>query len=305
MVDKKPLVTIILPVYNGESTLKTTLESLLNQTYTNFELLIGIDGSKDRSKAIAESFKDPRITVTENPVNLGLGPNTNKLIASASPESAFIAMAEQDDVYVSERIEWQVAVMQQYPKVGLVSGIAEFVSDHRRVLFPGLLVNGKQFPQGEALFKFLYINQLKVVNTCMMLRKSVHTGNHLTFTNRYPNMNVDWDYVLRFALVSQVYGIPRKLVAINRKVANQSVTTNKALQHKTTRKLLKDFRDEFPNIVTRQDYKKALKMHRKIELGHHSKFGIIAYSIYYYLLYFDGYFLNYIQLKIKNWIKTL
>lgn len=296
-----PLVSIILPVFNGEKTLKATLDSLLGQSFTNFELLIGIDGTKDRSKAIAESLGDDRIIIIENPVNLGLGSNLNKLISLANPDSEFIAMAEQDDVYVPERLQWQVEVMQQQPEVGLVSGIAEFDNENNTILFPGLLVRGKQFPQGEALFKYLYINQLKVVNTCMMIRKIVHEKENLIFTNTYGNMNVDWDYVLRFALVSQVYGINKKLVIMNRKKAIQSVTTNKALQHKASRQLLKDFRAEFSNLITKKEYKNALKMHRKIELGHHSKHGVIVYSIYYFLLYFDLYFLKYIKMRVlKN-----
>src|SRR5690606_9651445 len=124
-----PLISILLPVYNGERTLKATLESLLTQTYPHFELLIGIDGTKDGSKAIAEEFADERIKIIEQPHNLGLASNVNSLIATSSPETDFFAMAEQDDVYVSERLEWQVAVMHQHPEVGLVSGIAEFIGD--------------------------------------------------------------------------------------------------------------------------------------------------------------------------------
>ncbi len=63
----KPLVTILLPVYNGEKTIKATLASLLNQTFTDFELLIGIDGTTDKSKDIALSFNDDRIKIIEHP----------------------------------------------------------------------------------------------------------------------------------------------------------------------------------------------------------------------------------------------
>ena len=301
MPKNNPFVTIILPVYNGEKTLKATLESLINQTYSNFELLICIDGTNDSSKDIAVSFNDSRIAVYENAKNVGLGPNVNKLISLSSKESQYIAMAEQDDIYVKTRIEKQVAVMEQHSHVGLVSGIAEFVSDSGNLLFPDILVNGKQFPQGEALFKFLYKNQLKVVNTCMMFRRQVHIDNKLIFTDRYPNMNVDWDYVLRFSLVSNVYGIPEKLVTMNRKGSNKSVTTNKKVQHETSRQLLKDFRNEFSDLVSHSDYKEALKFHRKIELGHHNKLGILVYSISYFLLYFDLYFLKYPVMRIKKY----
>ena len=70
-----PLVSIILPVYNGEKTLQSTLESILAQTFSNFELIVGIDGTKDRSKSIVESFKDLRIRLIEHSENLGLAEN--------------------------------------------------------------------------------------------------------------------------------------------------------------------------------------------------------------------------------------
>jgi glycosyltransferase involved in cell wall biosynthesis len=296
----KPLVSIILPVYNGEKTIKATLESLFNQTYTHFELLIGIDGTKDASKTIAESFKDPRVKIIEHPINLGLADNVNMLVSLTSPKSDLIAMAEQDDIYVSERIAWQVEVMQNQPEVGLVSGITEFIGTDVRIKFPGILVKGNAFPKGEELFKYLYINQLKVVNTCMLFRKSIHQNNALNFNNTYGNFNVDWDYILRFSLVSEIYGIPKVLVQMNRKKTHQSVTTDKAKQYKASRQLIKDFRKEFSAIVSKKVYREALKTHRKIELGHHSKHIIVFYAFYYTIIYGDLYFLKYIMKRISN-----
>ncbi|MFD2542034.1 glycosyltransferase family 2 protein [Lacinutrix gracilariae] len=301
MVDKNPLITIILPVYNGEKTLKATLDSLLAQTYTHFKIIIGIDGTKDASKSIAEAYKDSRINIFENPVNLGLADNVNKLMTLVPADSDLIAMAEQDDYYVPERLAWQVEIMQKHPEVGLVSGIVEFKGKSKSILFPGILVKGKPFPQGEALFTYLYINQLKVVNTCMLFRKSVHEQNKLKFRNTYGNFNIDWDYILRFSLVSNIYGIPKKLVVMNRTLTNDSVTRDKDSQHKASRQLLKNFRKEFPEKISKRTYNNALKMHRKIELGHHTKLGIIFRSLYYFLLYFDTYFLMYVLDKTKSY----
>lgn len=304
MSNTYPLVTIVLPVYNGERTLATTLKSLIDQTYSNFEMLIGIDGTTDGSKAIAQNLNDDRIQIIEHSVNLGLGPNVNQLISLASPESVYIAMAEQDDVYVSERLKWQVELMESNKDIGLVSGIAEFVSENNRVLFPGILIKGNQFPQGKALFEYLYINQIKVVNTCMMFSKAVHNEQQLKFTNVYGNHNADWDYVLRFTLVSKVHGLHKKLVTMNRAKHLNSVTTDKEKQHLMARQFLKDFKDEFPNLISSSVYKKALKMHRKIELGHRSKIGIIIFSLYYYIIYLDSYFLKYIGKRVSKFIKN-
>ena len=233
-----PLVTILLPVYNGEKTIKATLESLLNQTFTDFELLIGIDGTTDASKALALSFNDSRIKIIEHPKNLGLANNLNKIIKHASPNSHYFAMAEQDDIYVPERLEWQIDVMQKYEEVGLVSGIAEFENENGNTLFPGILVNKKQYPEGEDMFRYLYINQMKVLNTCMLWRKSIHTKHNLSFRDTYGNFNVDWNFMLRFSLISKIHGIHKKLVSMNRYTERMSVTTEKKKQYAASKKLI-------------------------------------------------------------------
>ncbi|MBJ6367896.1 glycosyltransferase family 2 protein [Snuella sedimenti] len=304
MPKPKPLVSILLPVYNGECTLKATLESLLAQTHGHFELLIGIDGTQDDSKVIAEAFRDKRIRIIEHPVNLGLANNLNALMGYIAPEAIYIAMAEQDDVYVPERLQWQLEVMRQHPKVGLVSGIAEFVSDTQAKQFPGILVYGQSFPQGVELFKYLYINQLKVVNTCMMFRRATHVNNNLSFRNTYGNFNVDWDYVLRFALISQVYGIPKVLVHMDRSSKRSSVTTNKWGQFRASRQLISDFKNEFPKLVSLTDYKAALKMCRKIELGYRNKWAIVFLGLYYTFLYLDSYFVKYVYARLKQYVRN-
>ena len=299
----KPLVTIVLPVYNGEKTIKATLESLLNQTFTNFEILIGIDGTMDQSKDIALRFNDNRIKIIEHPENLGLANNLNEIIKLASPNSQYFAMAEQDDIYVLERLQWQADVMQKHKDIGLVSGIVEFTGEKKNLLFPGLLIRGEQFLQGKDLFRFLYINQLKVVNTCMMWRKSTHLDNNFKFRSTYGNFNVDWDFVLRFCLKSNIYGLPNKLVTMNRTLTNNSVTTNTNCQNAASKLLLIDFKKEFQAILSENDYKAALKVQHKIELGSHSKFKIVGLSLFYFMKYQDWYFITYLISKVKDYFK--
>ena len=72
-----PLVTVIMPVYNGEAYIREAIDSILGQTFSDFELLILNDGSSDRSAAIVKAYQDPRIRLIENPTNLGLVPTLN------------------------------------------------------------------------------------------------------------------------------------------------------------------------------------------------------------------------------------
>ena len=72
----KPLFTVLMPVYNGEKYLREAIDSILHQTLSDFEFLIIDDGSKDCSVSIVESYKDPRIRLVRNEVNLGISKNT-------------------------------------------------------------------------------------------------------------------------------------------------------------------------------------------------------------------------------------
>lgn len=89
-----PKVSIILPVYNVEKYIAKSIQSALNQTYQNFELLVIIDGSPDNSKQIAESFKDDRITIYEKP-NGGLSDARNYGLERAKGE--FVYFMDSDD----------------------------------------------------------------------------------------------------------------------------------------------------------------------------------------------------------------
>lgn len=299
-----PSVTILLPVYNGEKTIKATLQSLLNQTFSNFELIIGIDGTTDKSKDIALSLGDTRIKIIEHPNNLGLANNLNEIIKHASEYSKYFAMAEQDDVYVTERLAWQVEVMEKYDDIDLVSGIAEFQGDGGSVFFPGILKENKAFPLGIEMFKYLYINQLKVVNTCMLWKKDIHLNKNLKFKNTYGNFNIDWDFILRFSLKHKIFGMPKVLVKMNRRSTHQSVTSDKKEQHVASRKLLLDFKKEFPDIISPSMYSKALKNHRKIELGHNNKFNLTILSILYFIRYLDPYFLKYYYKRLVRLVSN-
>ena len=97
------LISVILPVYNGEKYLKESIESILNQTYTNFEFIIIDDGSKDSSLEIIKEYEkeDERIIVISRE-NKGLVASLNEGIATA--KGKYIARMDADDVSLSERL---------------------------------------------------------------------------------------------------------------------------------------------------------------------------------------------------------
>ncbi len=112
-----PTVTVLMPVYNGAKYLSEAIESILSQSFTDFELLIINDGSTDNSKAIIQSYSDPRIVYVENPTNLKLIATLNKGLQIA--KGKYIVRMDADDISLPTRIERQVLFMEKEPDIGV------------------------------------------------------------------------------------------------------------------------------------------------------------------------------------------
>ena len=122
------MISVVMPVYNGESHLKEAIDSILNQTYTDFELLIINDGSTDRSEEIILSYNDNRIKYILNEANLGIVKTLNKGIELSTLK--YIARMDADDISMPHRFERQVAYMEANPGiVACGSNILKFYND--------------------------------------------------------------------------------------------------------------------------------------------------------------------------------
>ena len=111
-------VTVIMPVYNCEKYLREAIDSILNQTFNDFEFLIINDGSIDSSRKIILSYDDPRIRFIDNEKNIGITCSLNKGLQLAKGE--YIARQDADDISFPERLEKQVVFLDTYENVGLV-----------------------------------------------------------------------------------------------------------------------------------------------------------------------------------------
>ncbi|WP_066157499.1 glycosyltransferase family 2 protein [Halalkalibacter krulwichiae] len=106
-----PLVTVFIPLYNCEKYIKDALNSIVNQSYSNLDILIVDDGSTDNSLEIVKSFDDPRIRIVENPENKGIPYTRNKGLKNA--KGKYMAIMDADDIATFDRIEKQVRYMEE------------------------------------------------------------------------------------------------------------------------------------------------------------------------------------------------
>lgn len=125
-----PVISVIMGVYNGERFLREAVESILNQTYDNFEFIICNDCSKDGSMTILRQFekKDKRIVLLENEKNLGLAATLNKCISIA--RGKLLARMDCDDRALPNRFEYQMEWLQKHPEVCALGSAVEYMDDH-------------------------------------------------------------------------------------------------------------------------------------------------------------------------------
>ena len=111
------VVSVILPVFNGEKFLTESINSILNQSFKKFELIVINDGSTDNSYEYIKKFKDTRLSVINNDKNIGLSNSLNKGILVA--KGKYIARMDQDDISLPDRLKKQVAFMDDNPGIGV------------------------------------------------------------------------------------------------------------------------------------------------------------------------------------------
>ncbi|MBT5828641.1 MAG: glycosyltransferase [Candidatus Latescibacteria bacterium] len=113
-----PELTVLMAVYNAEAYLREAIESILDQTFTDFEFLIINDGSTDASKAIISKYKDPRIHLVNNAQNMGLTSSLNRGLALTT--TPLIARQDADDISHPHRLEKQVDFLNKHSNIALV-----------------------------------------------------------------------------------------------------------------------------------------------------------------------------------------
>lgn len=146
-----PLVSVILPIYNGAAYIGECLDSILHQTWKNFEIIIVDDGSTDNSASIIEKYDDPRIRYTRNSQNKGIVYSLNKGLSQA--QGKYIARIDSDDKMHSSRLEKQVQYLEAHPDISLVGSWHYLIDSNGKTI--GLKEYPAEDPEIKALLPFM------------------------------------------------------------------------------------------------------------------------------------------------------
>jgi len=205
-MEQKPKISVILKVYNAARFIESSVHSILNQTFKNFELITIDDGSTDESWAILRDLanKDQRIKLHRNMKNMGLPKTGNLALKLASAE--FIAIQDADDWSYPDRLDRQVRFLEKNPEcVALGSQMMMVNSD-------GLPIRLWKVPLSHADIDFRHINGfgLQLPHPTLMTRADTMRLVE-GYREEFP-FSDDFDLLLRLAEVGKVENLPDVLV---------------------------------------------------------------------------------------------
>ncbi|MFI3328900.1 MAG: glycosyltransferase family 2 protein [bacterium] len=139
------LISIITPLYNNEKYIKDTINSVLNQTYENWEMIIVDDKSNDNGFDIASAINDDRIILLSNETNLGVSKTRNKAIDIA--RGRYIAFLDSDDIWESNYLESQLNFMKFNECVACTSSVDRVTADNQQIIKTTIVPNEITFKQ--------------------------------------------------------------------------------------------------------------------------------------------------------------
>ena len=199
---KTHLISVILPVYNAEEFLVEAINSILQQTFEDFEFIIIDDGSTDETTEIIHAYHDSRIKYLKNPQNQGIVKTLNNGLLHANGK--YIARMDADDISYPTRLEIQYKYLEEHPNIGVIgTGIELFgdtIHDYR------LFSNSSKKLKAELLF-----------NSCIphptaMIRRSILVDNNLTYNENYYGREdfAPWSEISKYSDIGMINQVLHK-----------------------------------------------------------------------------------------------
>ncbi|MEN8445242.1 MAG: glycosyltransferase family A protein [Cyanobacteria bacterium J06555_13] len=204
-----PLVSVIVPAYNSESTVLATIESVLQQTYQNLELIVIDDGATDGTVAALQNVADPRLKIFSF-ANGGLPTARNRGIERASGQ--FLSFIDADDLWTTDKLAKQMRALEDHPKAGGVYSWTLIMDEKGEKFYPG---NCEAF-EGDVYPHLLLSNFIGSGSNMLLRREAVESVGNFDVTL---DSHEDWDYYLRLSQQWEFAVVPEPQI-LYRKTAN-------------------------------------------------------------------------------------
>jgi glycosyltransferase involved in cell wall biosynthesis len=248
-----PLVSIIVPLYNGAKYAEKTISSLLNQSYSNIEIIAINDGSTDDSELIIKSIRDERVIYSYHD-NCGVATTLNKGLGMSS--GTFVARNDIDDISHPQRIERQVAYMLENPQTALLGSWAKIINSK------GEKIGSHHHPRDEEYLRLALIFGNPFVHSSLMYKRDVaiRLGGYSSDPNLSPPE--DYDFIVRLSAEGQIHNLTEELVTYLQRNDGLSHTKSNKIKTNKCNIAANYIFALFPSELTRKDAKGiALLLH--------------------------------------------
>lgn len=221
-----PSISVVIPVYNGEQTIRETIESILNQTFCDLEVIVINDGSQDSTLDTVKSIPDPRLQVFSY-TNAGLATSRNRGIFHAAGD--YISFIDADDLWTPDKLDSQFQALQQHPQAALAYSWTDYIDESSQFIRRGSHAQ----PHGN-VYSHLLLNNFIENGSNPLIRKQalIEIGGF----DETLKAAEDWDLYLRLAARYPVVVVP--LPQILYRESRHSMTTNVVRQEKETLKVI-------------------------------------------------------------------
>lgn len=222
-----PKVSVVMAVWQGERYLEQAVESILSQTWTDYEFIIVDDGSTDSTACILQKYAacDPRIVLLNNPRNVGLTKSLNQALSVS--QGTYIARQDADDISLPQRLESQVTFLERHPDIGLLGSAYHVINTRGETLATHVQ------PPGDAEIRWQMLFHNAFCHTSVMWRRAVLGAKDTLYEEQchYSQDYALWVKLLRRSSAANLH-IP--LVAHRVHDASIEATTRGAQQQTAT-----------------------------------------------------------------------
>ena len=293
-----PKISVVIPVYNSEITITETLESALNQTFKDFEIIVVNDGSQDKTLAVIASIQDPRLKVFSYS-NAGASASRNRGFSHAVGE--FISFLDADDLWTANKLADQFKALQENPKAAVAYSWTDCIDE-----FSNFLRSGSHLSiSGNIYGNMLLGNVLENGSNALIRRQALmEVGG---YDESLP-AGQDWDLYLRLAASYEFIVIPS--VQVLYRVSGNSISSNVSNLELANLQLLdKAFADapEYLQYLKPYSLGNAYKYltYKALEGYEKQRSGLIALKFIFYSICNDRALLNQKSLIVQLLIKSI
>jgi len=248
---QNPKITVLMSVYNEEKYLREAVDSILNQTFENFEFLIINDASTDKTVKILESYNDPRIKIYNNKKNIGLTKSLNVGLKMA--KGKYIARQDADDISMPDRFEKQTDFLNKHDNYAVVGTFARIINEHSEEIRPF------RIPTEDSDIRNFLKTDNCMVHGSVMIRMS--TLLDMGFYNEDFERSQDYELWLRLTKKYYMRNIPDFLYC--RRMQSKTLKTSYILEQqlfvslakiKCNASYIKETEEHFLNTIAKRNF---------------------------------------------------